>query len=268
MSPRRILHLSDVHFGPPHLPEAARGVFDLVEERRPDLVVVSGDLTQRARPEQFRQAREWVDSLPVPVLAVPGNHDVPMYRWAFLERFFSPYGAYRRHFSADLEPVFEDQELLVVGINTAFNWTIRDGRVSRAQLARAVARLGKAPAGRFKIAVAHHNLIDPPEFGSYRPLGNSAEVLRALAAAGASLVLSGHAHVSFQASSHQFFSDDAPPVLILHSGTSTSSRFRSHGPTVNGAWWIEVGREAFAVSELSWQAGRWVFGPGESHPRR
>ncbi len=230
-------------------------------------MVVSGDLTQRAKARQFREARQWLDSLPVPVLAVPGNHDVPMYRWAFLERFLAPLRAYRRHFDADLEPVFRDEELLVVGVNTAFHWTVRDGRITRTQLERAVARLREAPARLFKIVVAHHNLIDPPEFGSYRPVGNAAEVVSALAAAGAQLILSGHAHVSYQAGSRQFFPGTGPPVLILHSGTSTSSRFRSHGPKVNGAWWIEVREEGFAVSELEWDAGKWVFGEAGSHGR-
>lgn len=230
-------------------------------------MVVSGDLTQRAKARQFQEAREWVDRLPVPVLAVPGNHDVPMYRWAFLERFLSPYGAYRRHFDRDLEPVFRDDELLVVGVNTAFNWTIRDGRVTRAQLERAVRRLAEAPARLFKIVVAHHNLIAPPDFGSYRPLGNAAEVLRALAAAGARLILSGHAHVPYKTGSQELFPGIKPPVLILHSGTSTSGRYRGHGPTANTAWWIEVWEETFEVSELAWEGGRWVSGPGESYAR-
>jgi predicted MPP superfamily phosphohydrolase len=88
-------------------------VLALAAERRPHLVVVSGDLTQRARPEQFRAERAFVDSLPAPAIVVPGNHDVPLYR--FWERIFDPFGAYRRHFAAELEPIFADEELLVVG---------------------------------------------------------------------------------------------------------------------------------------------------------
>ena len=80
-------------------------------------------------------------------------------------------------------------------------------------------------------------------------------------------MLSGHAHVSYKVSSEQFFPGIAPPALILHSGTSTSGRFRSHGPTVNGGWWIEVREGDFEVSELEWDQGKWVFGPGESHLR-
>ena len=128
---RQILHISDVHFGPYHQPEVAAGVLDLIERRRPDLVAVSGDLTQRAKPYQFVEAREFVDRIPVPTIAVPGNHDVPMYR--FWERLLAPYGAYRKHFAQELEPVVRDDEMLVVGVNTAHNWTIKDGRITRSR---------------------------------------------------------------------------------------------------------------------------------------
>src|SRR3954453_23307871 len=99
---RTILHISDVHFGPPHLPRVSEGVLELIDRLRPGFVVVSGDLTQRAKPEQFRQARAFVDrieSLGVPTLTVPGNHDVPLYRvW---ERIFNPYGCYKKYFSPE-----------------------------------------------------------------------------------------------------------------------------------------------------------------------
>src|ERR1700728_3239791 len=111
---RTLLHCSDVHFGPKHLPAVTAGLLALIEARRPDLVVVSGDLTQRAKPAQFRAAREFVDRIPVLTLVVPGNHDVPMYRGLFLERIFAPFQAYRRCFSADLEPILRDDEMLVV----------------------------------------------------------------------------------------------------------------------------------------------------------
>jgi predicted phosphodiesterase len=124
---RTIFHISDVHFGPPHLPRVSDGVVELVEERRPDVVVLSGDLTQRAKPEQFRQARRFVDRMPVPTLVVPGNHDVPLYR--FWERIFDPLGSYRRHFSEELEPILRDERMILVGINTAHGWTLKEGRI-------------------------------------------------------------------------------------------------------------------------------------------
>src|SRR3954465_14201960 len=117
---RTILHISDVHFGPPHLPRVSEGVLELIDRLRPGFVVVSGDLTQRAKPEQFRQARAFVDRIPVPSLVVPGNHDVPLYRvWA---RYFDPYGACRKYFRPGLEPVYRDSPLPSRPANTGFWW--------------------------------------------------------------------------------------------------------------------------------------------------
>src|SRR5688500_13535226 len=129
---RHLLHISDVHFGPPHLPELAEKIQEFAARRRPDVIALSGDLTQRAKAEQFRQARKFVDRLPAPTLVVPGNHDVPLYRvW---ERALSPFHAYRKYFAEDLEPVWQDDELLLVGINTAHGWTVKEGRIGLSRL--------------------------------------------------------------------------------------------------------------------------------------
>lgn len=247
---RKLLHLSDVHFGPPHLPVVAAAVRALVAERRPDLVVVSGDLTQRAKPEQFREARAFVDSLPVPVLAVPGNHDVPLYRvW---ERAFSPFGAYRRHFARDLEPTYEDDELCAVGVNTAFNWTWKEGRVRLARLRELAERLAAVPERRAKIVVAHHHFVPPPAFGTQRVLANAWEAIDLFAHAGVDLVLSGHLHHSFVANSDDFY-PGRPAVVILHSGTSTSRRGRGPERERNTCNWIEIDETQLAISILRWE---------------
>jgi len=160
-------------------------VLDFIERHKPDMVVLSGDLTQRAKPEQFQQARAFVDSIPVPTLVVPGNHDVPLYRvW---ERVFDPFGAYRKHYSLELEPVYRDDEMLVVGINTAFGWTIKDGRIKLSRLLEVAEILEKAPAGIFKVVVAHHHIIPPPNFGSQRVLANAYEAMDLFSSAGVDL---------------------------------------------------------------------------------
>jgi 3',5'-cyclic AMP phosphodiesterase CpdA len=249
---RTILHVSDVHFGPPHLPRVSAGVLELVALRRPSLVVVSGDLTQRAKPEQFREARAWVDRIPVPTLVVPGNHDVPMYRHFFLDRIFTPFTAYRRHFSPEMEPVYQDEELFVVGINTAFNWTIKDGRIRLRRLLQLGELFERAPEPIFKVAVAHHHLIPPPNFGSQRVLGNAYEAIDLFSQVGVDLILSGHLHQAYIGSSEEFYPKGRPPVVILHSGTTTSSRGRGGEREKNTCNWIEVDSESMVVSHLRW----------------
>lgn len=287
---RRLLHLSDIHFGPPHHEPAAVGVEALVRERRPDLVVVSGDLTQRAKPRQFRQARRFLEGLERPYLAVPGNHDVPMYR--FWERFLDRYGAYSRHFDADLEPAVADEEMEVVGFNTACNLTIADGRFTDRQVAGIrgrfgsrgsaavqhapgmlgndlqpgrVGKVGAVPAPPVRIAVAHHPLAALPELMGWQTARRSAEALAAFAAAGVDLVLSGHVHVAAVGRA-----PDCPrPMWLVHSGTSTSRRGRGAEKRRNSCNWItlEAGPEGRTarVEQLFWSERRRRFEVEATH---
>jgi 3',5'-cyclic AMP phosphodiesterase CpdA len=255
---RQILQVSDVHFGPPHQAEVSRGLLELVAERGPDLVVVAGDLTQRAKPAQFRQAREWVDSMAAPVLAVPGNHDVPMYR--FWERLFVPFGAYRKHYDPDLEPVYEDGEMFVLGINSAHNWTIKDGRVSRRRIDEVEARFAAAPPGKLRVAVVHHELIPAPRFGSQKVLANAEPLVAALDRAGVRLVLSGHLHQAFCDLAESYYPGLGRDLVIVHSGTTTSSRGRGCERGRNTGHWIELDAGVVRVRRIEWEpaAGRFV----------
>ena len=264
---RQILHISDVHFGPPHRPEVSAGVVSLVERRRPDLVVISGDLTQRAKPRQFLQARRFVDRLAVPSLTVPGNHDVPMYR--FWERLLAPFGAYRKHFASDLEPTFEDHEMLVIGVNTAFNWTIKGGRVTGSGRRR-LARLLERGSGRAKIVVAHHQLVPPPRFDSQRVLRNARRLVELLAGSAVELVLSGHLHQTWIGSTEAYYPSGRRPVLLLHSGTSTSNRGRGSERLLSTCNWIRLEDREIEISHLGWDPADRRFLERSRHrfPRR
>lgn len=247
---RTIFHISDVHFGPPHLPRVSEGVLELIAAREPDVVVLSGDLTQRAKPQQFRAARAFVDRIPAPTLVVPGNHDVPLFRvW---ERVFAPFGAYRKHFSPELEPTYRDGELLIVGINTAFNWTWKDGRIRLSRLLEVAEVLEAAPDSLFKVVVAHHHLIPPPNFGTQRVLANAFEAIDLFSTCGVDLILSGHLHQAYIGNSEEFYPKGRPPVVILHSGTTTSSRGRAGEREKNTCNWIEVGPQTMTVSHYRW----------------
>lgn len=265
---REIFHISDVHFGPPHRPEVSDGVIAFIEERRPDVVVLSGDLTQRAKPLQFQQARAFVDRIPVPTVVVPGNHDVPLYRvW---ERAFAPFGAYRKYFSKELEPIYRDEELLIVGVNTAFNWTLKDGRITLGRLLELAELMEAAPDHLLKVIVAHHHVIPPPNFGTQRVLTNAYEAIDLFSSVGVDLILSGHLHQTYIGNSEEFYPKGRPPVVILHSGTTTSSRGRGSEREANTCNWIVVDDKSMAVDHLRWHPdlGRFTEHSRHWYPRQ
>lgn len=258
-----LLHVSDVHFGPPHLPEVSAGVLALAAERRPDAVVVSGDLTQRARPEQFRRARAWVDRFEPPSLVVPGNHDVPLYR--FWERALAPFSAYRRWFAGELEPIHRTDDLCIVGINTAHGWTLKEGRISLSRLLEVAELLEAVPESALKVVVAHHHLIPPPNFGTQTVLANAYEAIDVFSTVGVDLVLSGHQHQAYIGSSEEFYPKGRPPVVICHSGTTTSNRGRAGEREANSCNWIEFDRESLTVSVLRWHREAGAFAEHSRH---
>src|SRR5690606_31580206 len=141
----RLLHLSDLHFGTED-PEVAAALLQLAREQQPDLCLLSGDITQRARRAQFAAARAFVQQLPAPVLAVPGNHDLPLFNLPL--RLLNPYGNYRRAFGPSLEPQLERDDLLLIGVNSTRPARHKDGEVSAAQIERVAARLRQARPGQ------------------------------------------------------------------------------------------------------------------------
>ncbi len=245
-----ILHVSDIHFGPPHRPVVGAGLMRLVEARRPDVLVVSGDLTQRAKAYQFRQAREYLDAMPVPWIAVPGNHDVPMYRvW---ERAFAPFWIWRKSFGEIIEPELLVGDLAIVGLNSAHNLTIKHGRLRRAQVDRACERLAALSAGATRIVVTHHPVVRVPGYDRDPATRGSSYALERLAAAGVELILSGHLHQLHRTTTEEQWPQVDPPILLLQSGTTTSSRGRNHEEGRCSGWWIEVEETAFALESLMW----------------
>lgn len=217
---RTIVHLSDLHFGrvDPAIVEALRGD---VERERPDLVVVSGDLTQRARRAQFVAARRFLDQLPSPQLVVPGNHDVPLYDVA--RRFFAPLGRYRRMIEADLAPTYVDDALAVRGINTARSTTVQ-GRVAREEMAALQHWFARTGGGRLRVLVGHHPFAPVAAGGPV--VGRNAEALAAAAAAGVDVILGGHVHVGRAPDPLATHATLPRRMVVLVAGTATSTRRR------------------------------------------
>lgn len=192
---RRLAHISDLHFGRTD-PVVVEALIAELNAERPDLVIVSGDLTQEARTGEFRAAQIFLNRLSSPWIAVPGNHDISPYH--LVQRFFDPFARFRRYIQQQTEPVWQDEEIAVVGINSArsmlleLNWA--HGSLSRGQMERAEARFEAMPASLFRIVVAHHPFLPPEEEPTVRTVGRSAEALDRFERAGVKLTLSGHLH--------------------------------------------------------------------------
>lgn len=261
-----ILHLSDLHFGEPFLPERARAARELAERRRPDLVVVSGDLTQRAREREFEAAAAFLDALEPPVAVTPGNHDVPLYRvW---ERVFSPYRHYRRHVSGELDAVHRLDGLTVVCLNSSRRFTLDNGRLRSDQLEFAEEAFGAAPPADLKALVTHHHLAPPPDLESrHSVMPGARRALRRLTDAGVHLVMAGHMHRSYIGDSLDFFPDDSRDrsVVIVQCGTTASRRGHGRESQRNSLNVIRADTEELFVTHYLWRRSAGAFHPHSEH---
>ena len=237
------------------LPALARAIRDA----RPDVVVVSGDLTQRARRREFAEARDFLDSLPSPQIVVPGNHDVPLYDVA--SRWLRPLASYRHYITADLEPFYADDEIAILGINTARSFVIKNGRINRLQVARSCARLDRSGKDVTRIIVIHHP-FDLPEGEDRRGLVGRADMaMAAFARCGVDMILSGHLHVSRRSASAVRYRIPGYSALMVQAGTAASSRRRGE---LNSCNIIRIERPGIAVDTLIWDGERDDFVPSET----
>lgn len=250
---RTIVHLSDLHFGRVD-PRLVAPLVEAVHAAAPHLVAISGDFTQRARRTQFEQARAFMQQLPCPALAVPGNHDVPLYNLAV--RFASPLAGYRRYIGADLEPVFADEELMVVGLNSTRPALFHGGgRLNAGQVDRAAERLRSAPSHVVRIVVTHHPFDLPAGHGEHHLIGRSKMAMEQLAAAGSDLFLAGHLHVSHVGRTAQRYQIAGHSALVVQAGT-LSTRGRGELNSFNV---LHIARPLMTIERHSWNEERGVF---------
>jgi 3',5'-cyclic AMP phosphodiesterase CpdA len=225
---RVLLHISDLHFG--RVPEGmAESLLAAAREIKPDVVVLSGDLTQRARVVEFEQARAFLDQLEFPTIVIPGNHDVPLYNP--YGRFVQRLARYRRIVTDDLAPSYVDDEVAVVGVNTARSLTWKGGRINARQIAQVRAELCEAPAGATRVVVTHH----PHEVARL--------ALRAWSSCGADVLLCGHLHIAA--------AEILGRTVVVNAGTAISTRMRGQENSFNV---VKVeGRESVKVEQYAWR---------------
>jgi 3',5'-cyclic AMP phosphodiesterase CpdA len=241
---RVIAHLSDLHFGrlDPAILPALRAA---VRAANPHVVVVSGDLTQRARPQEFEDAHKFLDGLPTPQIVVPGNHDVPLYN--VLARTLRPLARYQKYISKCLEPFYADDEVAILGLNTARSLTFKKGRINRAQIARSCARLAECEQDVARVIVTHHPFDDSDK--TFGALGRAQMAMAAFVSCGVDLILSGHLHISRTSESPQQYNVLGHSVLVIQAGTATSTRRRGE---VNSWNIVRVDRPSISVERLNW----------------
>lgn len=248
-----LLHLSDTHFGTEQ-PLVMTALLDLAARQQPDLVVLSGDITQRARPAQFQAARAFVDRLGAPVLAIPGNHDIPLLD--LRERLTRPYARYAHAFGSDLEPVWTSPDCLVIGVNTTRAWRHRNGDLSVAQIERVARLLGTAAPGQLRVVVVHQPLAVTELRDRHHLLYGHDEAVRVWAEAGADLLLGGHIHLPYTLALH----GQARRVWVVQAGTAVSSRLRPGVPnSVNIVRWEPVQGSFCRVERWDFQVREQVF---------
>ncbi len=242
-----ILHISDTHFGTEQ-PAVVQALLALAAQQKPDLVVLSGDITQRARASEFEAARAFVAQLGAPVLAIPGNHDIALFD--LVARAFYPYRAFAQAFGPDVQPVVSTPDLLVLGVKTTRRLRHKHGQVSPQQVARVAGLLQTATAQQLRVVVVHQPIAVADAAEQNNVLRGHAQAQQAWAAAGADLVMSGHIHLSYVLP----LPGMARPVWAVQAGTAISRRVRQGVPN--------------SVNLVRWAGGRcaierWDFGEGQ-----
>jgi 3',5'-cyclic AMP phosphodiesterase CpdA len=262
-----LLHVSDLHFGPPYYERVGEAAQAFAHRLQPEVVVASGDFTQRAKPEQFAAAREFLDRFPpVPLVVTPGNHDVPLYRFA--ERIFDPYRHYKEHIRPELDTVTRIPGATLVALNsTAPRQKITNGRISRWQIEYARKAFEELPEDEWRIVVAHHHFAPPPDFEDAEVMPKAKRALDAFTAMKVDLILGGHLHRAYIGNSLDVYAgaDREHGIAIVQSGTTTSRRGRAREREKNSLNVIRLGPTTLRVTHYMYFEDAHDFVPVSRH---
>lgn len=254
---RIIAHLSDLHFGT-EVPEVVEALALDLRQVKPDLLLVSGDLTQRARKSQFARAAEFLNRIPAPKLVVPGNHDVPLFN--LYRRFINPLAAYHSYFPQDAESDYKDEEVLVLGLNSARRFRWRRGQLSAQQLAQMQRFFCGRCDRRFRIFMSHHPFMPHPRHFPKDLIYRRKAAVEILAGCHVDLVLVGHTHRLFVDNLQEFYPWLDRPMVMAQAGTAISSRTfnRPHSYNV-----IRLKARRYLIETRVFRAGG--FHPSQIH---
>ena len=263
--PGRLLHVSDLHTGTREDPEVERALSGLVQRIGPELIVASGDLTHRGRRDQHERAARFLRSLGAPVLAIPGNHDMP---YTFPARFTRTFAEFERQWQTT-EPTHSSPALHVVGLNSARPYRHQGGALRNDQLRDAAERLRAAPDGAYRIVVLHHQMLGAPWRASRkRPVSHRNRVLRALVAAGADLILAGHIHQAAISERHEFevVSGDVRAAVVSIAPGLGQPRPNRIGEA-RGLHVYEPGESTLTINTYIWRDDDWGLTARRVFPR-
>ena len=249
---RTLIHLSDLHFGAAD-PAITAPLLDFIRVTKPDLAAISGDLTQRARTEQFIDARKFLDAIACPKIVVPGNHDVPLYN--VFARLFRMLDRYRRYISEDIEPFYVDDEIAVAGINTTRVLTGKNGRISLRHLVKLRARFASVAPTSVKIVGTHHPLDVPPGVEG-RAVFRARMAMKILARIRVDMLLGGHFHFAGTTQTTARYKLGDYAGLIVASGTTTSTRERGQPNSLNV---IQIDAPFITIAQYHWNLARKAF---------
>lgn len=265
-----LAHLSDVHFGKIDL-AVVRALIAELNDRKPDYVVVSGDLTQRARKRQFLDAKAFLDQLPTPLLVIPGNHDIPL--WNPWRRYVAPLAKYKKYITTELNPTLSDKNVCVLGLNSTRPLSPRlhgfwkDGAISERQLVDLSLRASKAEPGALKIVTAHHPMIAPPQLAVHLPdiVRGAAKALMTFATCGVELILGGHLHRAYQGDAAEAHRVNGRVIYSLQAASATSTRLRGEANSYNWITWDEA---TVYVEVRAWKDNAFIDGQRIALARR
>ncbi|WP_243392611.1 metallophosphoesterase family protein [Minwuia thermotolerans] len=261
-----MLHISDLHFGPPFLPRVGEALQEIAPRLTPDVIIVTGDITQRAKPSQFEAARRFIDRLPdVPKVIVPGNHDVPLYR--IRERLSRPLDLYRKYMTPELDGVLRLERAVILWLNSTSPYrAISNGRIHLDQLAYSRKVLADASPETVKFIAAHHHFHPAPDYERDQTMPKAKRAMDIFVELGVDMIFGGHLHRAYIGNSLDVYAgaDREHGIIIVQCGTTTSRQGRGREREKNSFNFVEVDGDLLHVTHYLYFEGE-GFSPISRH---